>query len=256
MWSAGWRTEEIVKIDWVYFAAKIVKIEWIQCVSRFRVQDSFVNHLLLWHAFKQELHNGKKFFLFLFFMYYFSHITFNPDPKLHVLLRYFFHVDSTFRNCWQNQVSQKYLALCFLISKTNSEHVQSLIPNPHYTFPVKHIETAYPLTHLLIDSSITLHGRSPQDHILISIFLQTETQINGSGWFTVDTVGAVKKQNTLIRWEWAWELKKPPRLSRRTRALIINEKMGVIAATAMNRHQCIYDVIYHVIYGWDMLVCL
>lgn len=44
MWSAGWRTEEIVKIDWVYFAAKIVKIEWIQCVSRFRVQDSFVSH--------------------------------------------------------------------------------------------------------------------------------------------------------------------------------------------------------------------
>ncbi len=30
--------------------------------------------------------------------------------------------------------------------------------------------------------------------------------------FIIDTGGAVKKHNTLIRWEWVWELKKPPRL--------------------------------------------
>lgn len=78
-------------VYWVYFSAKIVQIEWIQCVSRFRVQDSFVSHFesfnrtsskeslvcekvyigcpvcLLWHAFKQELHNGKMVCLFFFF---------------------------------------------------------------------------------------------------------------------------------------------------------------------------------------------
>lgn len=164
-------------------------------------------------------------FVFLFFsLYYFSLITFNSDLKLQFVAIFLWYF-----------LFKKIIWFCvFLISRTNSEQVWFLIPNPHFTFHARHTEVTYPLTHLLIDSLITPHGRSPQDHILISIFLQTETQINGSGWFAVDTGGAVKKQNTLIRWEWVWELKKPPRLARRTRALIINEKMGVIAETAMS----------------------